>query len=122
MKTGTISFQANDKADVFWVVNVLESGEEQSDETFFGVIDPEFENDKAWVTGKVPMFKPIHIEGDTALINAWFKAEDFDSPFEIKIYLECEAAEELAAVIEEKEIEDKQNESSSLLDPIEVNL
>jgi hypothetical protein len=120
MKTGTIAFQANDKSDVFWVTRIEESGTELSDEIFLGVEDTLFESDKAFVTGKVPAFKPLHIDGDTSIINAWFKADDFDEAFEIIVYLECEAVEELEVVIEEDLLEEKT--ASDLLDPIIVNL
>ena len=44
----------------------------------FKVEDSQFESDKAWVTGNVPKIKPVHVEGDTSIINAWFKGETYD--------------------------------------------
>ncbi|MDZ7648473.1 MAG: hypothetical protein U5K54_15495 [Cytophagales bacterium] len=93
---GNISFQSNDKMDVFHVVQIQEDGIETSDEALFQVEDPQFESDKAWVTGNVPKLKPVHVEGDTFIINAWFKGELSDvNPFVITVYVECETAEEL---------------------------
>jgi hypothetical protein len=52
---------------------VQEDGIESSDEALCLVEDSQFDGDKAWVTGNVPKMKPVHIEGDTSIINAWFK-------------------------------------------------
>lgn len=95
MRLGTVTFQANDNTDVFCVAEVFENGLETSDEALLNVEDPQFDSDKAWVTGKVPKIKPVIIEGDTAILQAWFKGEVFTDPFVITVYVECEMAEEL---------------------------
>jgi hypothetical protein len=122
MGTGTVTFQANDKMDVFYVASVKEDGSETSDEALIQVEDSLFDSDKAWVTGKVPKIKSVHIEGDTSIINAWFKGETFDAPFMVTVYIECETAEELDEVTADEEIEQERNERDDFLEPMEINL
>src|SRR5688572_28751240 len=99
MTLGTISFQANDKMDVFHVAQVQEDGIETSDETLLNVEGHQFESDKAWVTGYVPRMRQVNVEGDTTIINAWFKGQSYDKPFVIRVYVEYELSEELEAVV-----------------------
>ena len=124
MALGTISFQANDKMDVFHVAQVLEDGIELSDETLLKVEDTQFESDKAWITGNVPEIKPVHIEGDTSIINAWFKGESFDKSFVITVYVECEMVEELEEVVADEKIEEDKGKSSRIdyMEPNEIHL
>lgn len=124
MTLGTISFQASDKTDVFHVAQVREDGIEPSDETLLNVEDSQFDGDKAWVTGNLPKIRQVSIEGDTAIINAWFKADFFDKPFVISVYVECELSEELESVVaDEKLEEDKSNSDySDFLEPREIHL
>jgi hypothetical protein len=120
MTLGTITFQANDKMDVFHIAQVVEDGIEVSDETRLNLEDAQFDGDKAWVTGNVPRMKPVNIEGDTAIINAWFKGESFDKPFNVTVYVECEMAEELADVVAEEKGDD--GTSADPLEPMEIHL
>ncbi len=122
MGTGTVSFQANDKMDVFYVARLKEEGIESSDESIIQVEDSQFESDKAWVTGNVPKMKPVHVEGDTSIINAWFKGESFEHPFVITVYVECETAEELEEVTADEEIEQDKRSRNDFLEPVEINL
>lgn len=122
MALGTVTFQSNDKMDVFHVALVREDGVEASDEAILNVEDTQFESDKAWVTGKVPRIKPVNIEGDTAMITAWFKGEEFDKSFVLTVYVECELAEELQEVIADEKIEEEEGEGSDYLEPVEINL
>ena len=122
MGTGTVSFQANDKMDVFYVARLKEEGIESSDESIIQVEDSQFESDKAWVTGNVPKIKPVHVEGDTSIINAWFKGETYQDPFEITVYVECETAEELEEVTADEEIEQDKRSRNDFLEPVEINL
>ena len=122
MGTGTVSFQANDKMDVFYVARVQEEGVEPSDEALIEVEDSQFDGDKAWVTGNVPKIKRVHVEGDTAIINAWFKGETFDDPFIITVYVECETAEELEEVVADEAIEQEKSWKKDFLEPMEINL
>jgi hypothetical protein len=124
MGTGTVSFQANDKMDVFYVAQVMnEEGIEPSDEHLaFRVEDSQFDSDKAWVTGNVPKIKPVHVEGDTSIINAWFKGETYQDPFVITVYVECETAEELEEVTADEEIEQDKRSRNDFLEPVEINL
>jgi hypothetical protein len=117
MRLGTVSFQTNDKMDVFHVALAIEDGIEQSDEALHEVEDTQFDSDKAWVTGNVPKIKPVNIEGDTTIISAWFKGESFDGPFVINVYVECELAEELEDVVT-----DEKTKQDSSLEPIEIHL
>ena len=119
MGTGTVSFQANDKMDVFYVARVEEEGIEFSSEAVIQVEDTQFESDKAWITGNVPRIKPLNVDGDTSIINAWFKSETFDTPFVITVYLECETAEEFEEVIEVEMMEERKFDP---LEPMEINL
>lgn len=122
MGTGTVSFQANDKMDVFYVARLKEEGIESSDESLIQVEDSQFESDKAWVTGNVPKIKPVHVEGDTSIINAWFKGETYQDPFVITVYVECETAEELEEVTADEEIEQDKRSRNDFLEPVEINL
>jgi hypothetical protein len=122
MGTGTVSFQANDKMDVFYVARLKEEGIESSDESIIQVEDSQFESDKAWVTGNVPKIKPVHVEGDTSIINAWFKGETYENSFVITVYVECETAEELEEVTADEEIEQDKSERNDFLEPVEINL
>ncbi len=122
MGTGTVSFQANDKMDVFYVARLKEEGIESSDESIIQVEDSQFESDKAWVTGNVPKIKPVHVEGDTSIINAWFKGETYENPFVITVYVECETAEELEEVAADEVIEQDKSERNDFLEPVEINL
>jgi hypothetical protein len=122
MGTGTVSFQANDKMDVFYVARLQEEGIESSDESIFQVEDSQFESDKAWVTGNVPKIKPVYVEGDTSIINAWFKGETYENTFVITVYVECETAEELEEVTADEEIEQDKRTRNDFLEPMEINL
>ena len=119
---GNISFQANDKMDVFHVAQVVNEGIEPSDNTLLQIEDSQFDSDKAWVTGNVPKIKPVHIEGDTSIINAWFKGETYQDPFVITVYVECETAEELEEVTADEEIEQDKRTKNDFLEPMEINL
>jgi hypothetical protein len=119
---GNISFQANDKMDVFHVAQVVNEGIEPSDNTLLQIEDSQFDSDKAWVTGNVPKIKPVHVEGDTSIINAWFKGETYQDPFVITVYVECETAEELEEVIADEEIEQDKLSRNDFLEPVEINL
>jgi hypothetical protein len=118
---GNISFQANNKMDVFYVAQVEKAGLEPAFATL-QIDDLQFESDKSWVTGNVPRIKPVHVEGDTSIINAWFKGETFDDPFIITVYVECETAEELEEVRADEEIEQDKRSRNDFLEPVEINL
>jgi len=122
MGTGTISFQANDEMDIFYVARVEEEGIEISDEALIKVKDPQFDSDQAWVTGNVPKIKPVNVDGDTSIINAWFKGEAFDVPFVITIYVECETVEELELVVADEKTEEEQRGEFDPLEPMEIHL
>jgi hypothetical protein len=124
MRLGTISFQANDKTDVFHVAQVFADGIETSDEALLKVEDPQFDGDKTWVTGNVPEMKAVAVEGDTTIISAWFKGEGFDKAFVVRVYVECELVEELEKVMAEEKVERTEEEkaASALLEPNEIHL
>lgn len=119
---GNISFQANDKMDVFHVAQVVNEGIEPSENALLQIEDSQFDSDKAWVTGNVPKMKPVHVEGDTSIINAWFKGETYQDPFVITVYVECETAEELEEVTADEEIEQDKDTRNDFLEPMEINL
>lgn len=120
MTHGTITFQANDNMDVFHISQVFEDGIEVSDETLLKIDDTQFESDKAWVTGNVPRIKPVNIEGDTAIVNAWFRGESFDRLFVVRIYIECEMAEELEEVVADEKGDEESG--TAYLEPMEIHL
>lgn len=122
MGTGTVSFQANDMMDVFYVARVEEEGIEISDEALIKVEDAQFDSDKAWVTGNVSKIKPMNVDGDTSIINAWFKGESFDAPFVITVYVECETVEELEVVMADEKTEEEQRGQIDPLEPMEIHL
>ncbi len=119
-RLGQISFQTNDSSDVFLIEQVREDGIEQSDESLMNIEDTQFDSDKAWVTGRVPRMKPVMVEGDTTIIHAWFKGEVFTNPFVIRVYVECELAEELIEVTPDEA--DEERSDNDELEPQEVNL
>ena len=118
MRLGTVTFQANDSRDIFYVAEVIEAGVDVPDEMLMGIEDAQFESDKAFVTGLVPQFVPVSIEGDTTSIAAWFRADVFTDPFIVRVYVEYEETEELI------DVEDEEIKSSrpNALDPIEIHL
>jgi hypothetical protein len=118
--SGTLSLQANGKTDVFHVAQVLEDGIEPSDEALLNIEDAQFDSDKAWVTGYVPKLRAVHVEGDTTIINAWFRGESFHHPFVIRVYVECELAEELEEVIADENVGTEQRtKANRVIDPLE---
>jgi hypothetical protein len=118
MRLGTVTFQANDSRDIFYVADVIESGVEASDEVLLGIEDSQFESSLAFITGLVPKVNPVSIEGDTISVAAWFKADGFTDPFVVRVYVEYEETEELVGVKDE-EIESTDPDP---LDPIEIHL
>ena len=123
-RLGTISFQSNDCMDVFLLREVREDGIEASDEALLKVEDAQFDGDKAWVTGRVPKIKPVHVAGDTAVIQAWFKGDPDsyrdEKSFVITVYVECELTEELLTV-DADEVEHGYDNKDDL-EPQEINL
>ncbi len=78
------------------------------------------DGDEQWITGKVPKFHPVNIEGDTGLIQAWFRGETFEGPYRLRVYVEYEESEELIAVeADEKSDADRELER---LEPQEIHL
>jgi hypothetical protein len=119
---GTITFQANDSTDIFLKLQVRAQfgSREPSDEGLINVADPQFQSDLDWVTGKVPKMTPVQIEGDTAIIHAWFQARTFVFNFMITIYVECEFEEELIEVEADEVVEGEDTKAD--LEPQEIYL
>jgi hypothetical protein len=118
-RLGLVSFQANDISDVFWVAEVVEDGFEQSNEAVLEIEEPDFETDFAWITGNVPEFKSINIEGDNVQLRAWLRGERFYGSYALRIYVEYELAEELIEVVQEKDVDE---DDKSDLEPQEIHL
>lgn len=97
-RLGTLTFQASGSADVFHIADVREEGVDISDEALIAIEDAQAESDKVWISGKVPVMKPVAIGGDTTLLRAWFKADRFDRSFMLRVYVEYELAEEFIEV------------------------
>jgi hypothetical protein len=125
MASGTVILQSNNQSDIFHVAQIIEDGIEPSDESSLKIEDGEFESDKAWITGRVPKMRSVNVEGDTTIINAWFKAESFDKAFTITVYVECELAEELEEVVPIKPKEilgENRKKKIDPLEPMEIHL
>jgi hypothetical protein len=102
MSLGTITIQSNDHADIFCVAPVNYNDVVQSDEEMFSIEDTQFDSTMPWVVGWLPKEIPVNVEGDSGILHAWFRGETYSEPFVIRVYVECELAEELEAVDEVK--------------------
>ena len=98
IRIGTVSFQANDRADVFAVLDVYMTAQEPSDEEIIELGESHFEESAAWLNGNTPQMKAVDIDGDTRIIRTWFQGEEYVDGATIRIYLEYEEVEELIAV------------------------
>lgn len=107
VRLGRLSFKANDRSDLFAVLNVEEAGFEQSDEVFSGIDDPHFESSSAFLDGRVPKMKTVNIDGDTTIIKAWYCGEKDFGTFFVRIYVEYEEVEEMICNELEIDPEDK---------------
>jgi hypothetical protein len=119
MASGTVIFQSNNESDSFHVAQVSEAGIEPSDETSLNIEESQFDSDKPWITGRVPKMRSVNVEGDTTIINAWFKAESFEKAFMVTVYVECELAEELEEVVPIKTKEKPGKNRNKKIDPLE---
>jgi hypothetical protein len=97
-RLGTITFQANDRTDVFLVADVLDDADFVTDESLLQVNDPEFEIKMVSMTGSIPKMVPVNIEGGNVILQTFFKGEEYVDPFIIRVYIELEEAEELLSV------------------------
>ena len=119
-RLGLVSFQANDKSDVFHVAEVCDTGVQITDETVLGIDEPLPELDHAWVSGNVPRFHPVDIAGDNMIMRAWLKGENYQVPFTLKVYIEYQEAEEL--IVEEVTASEQSASQYSELAPLEIHL
>jgi hypothetical protein len=119
-KLGTITLQSNDRADVFYVTDVYESGVEPSDESFVGLPPMDFESSNAWVTGRVPSVKLVEVDGDTTILHGWFKGGSYERHYHLTIYVEYELAEEVFPGGDENT--DRRQDIDDSLAPQEINL
>lgn len=120
MALATVTFQSNDRADIFHQIVLPSIDLGVSDGTLAGLETVNVDGDDPWITGSVPRFHPVNIEGDTMLIQAWFRGERFDGPYRLRVYVEYEETEELIDVVaEEQSDEDKR---WACLQPQEIHL
>jgi hypothetical protein len=91
---GTVTLQAHDSFDIFYMDFVTPTNVVPTDEALMGIEDSVVDSDKPWVTGKVPQLNPVQIAGDNVFLKAWFKGAVYTEPFRLNIYVEVEAAEE----------------------------
>jgi hypothetical protein len=91
---GTVTLQAYDSTDIFYMDFVTPSNIVLTDEAQMGIEDTSIDSQKPWVTGKVPQLNPVQIAGDNVYLKAWFKGAKYSQPFKLNIYVEVEAAEE----------------------------
>ncbi|HEY9008090.1 MAG TPA: hypothetical protein VIM75_18240 [Ohtaekwangia sp.] len=91
---GTVTLQAYDSTDIFYMDFVTPDSIALSDEALLNIEDSGFDSDQPWVTGHVPQLKPVQIAGDNVYLKAWFKGGVYREPFMLNIYVEFEAVEE----------------------------
>ena len=105
---GTVTLQAYDTSDIFYMDFVTPHNTVLSDEALMGIEDSVIDSDKPWVSGKVPQLNPVQIAGDNVCFRAWFKGAVYNEPFKLRIYVEVEAAEEyIGTEPEHREVEQK---------------
>jgi hypothetical protein len=92
-RLGTVTLQAMDDADVFLKEDVFLDGTTDASELSTEISEPGFEDNLAYVTGKVPAVIPVSVNGDTSVIYGWFKGENFTSAYYLKIYIEYQEVE-----------------------------
>jgi hypothetical protein len=92
-KLGTITLQALDNSDVFLSQDIYSDEQGEISDAQIGISPPGLDIEKAYVSGTVPKSTPVFVEADAAVIYGWFRADEFASPFRIRIYLECEKVE-----------------------------
>jgi len=109
-RLGLLSFQSNDRLDVFAVQEVWENGSEGLVEYVLNSEEPTLEAEKPWVMGHVPKIKPVNVDGDTTIVQALFKGENYSQDFYMTMYVECEMAEEVHDESEEKREEQEKKE------------
>lgn len=91
---GTVTLQAHDSFDIFYMDFVTPTSIVLSDKALMGIEDSIVDSDKPWATGKVQQLNPVQIAGDNVYLKAWFKGAVYNEPFKLNIYVEVEAAEE----------------------------
>jgi hypothetical protein len=105
---GTVTLQAYDSSDIFYMDFVTPHNIVLSDEALMGIEDSLVNSDKPWVSGKVPQLNPVQIAGDNVCVKAWFKGGVYNAPFTLTIYLEVEAAEEyIGTELEHAQVEEE---------------
>jgi hypothetical protein len=92
-KLGTITLQALDDSDVFLSQDIYSDEQGEISDALVGIVSPGLDIEKAYVSGAVPKSTPVFVEADAAVIYGWFRSEEFNDPFRIRIYLECEKVE-----------------------------
>lgn len=119
-RLGQVSFQSNDKMDIFHVAEVWEDGIIPTDETFTDIDAGSIDGDPVWVSGKRPEMRVVNVDGDTSVIHALLKTELPNWSYTIQVYVEYEVAEELLEV----ELEPLQEDEamSKVLEPKEIHL
>jgi hypothetical protein len=105
---GSLSFQANDNTDLFFVADIVTSQFDQTDEELLAHSIDDLEGDPDWVTGILPKKTPVTVDGDTSTISCVYKATELNE-FVITIYIEYEEVEQLVEV-EEEDPEEKPKE------------
>lgn len=71
---GKVSFQANDKTDIFLVADVKGNGYMHSDEAFAGIATNSFEEEGEWLNGKGAGWYPVTVEGDTVTVLCTYRS------------------------------------------------
>lgn len=96
MNLGSISFQANGKADVFLFTEVIADSDSLSNQFLYQPLDSEgFEGLRPWEEGDSTEFIKVSVSGDTTAINGWFRAslQGISDSYVVRIYLEYEETE-----------------------------
>lgn len=96
MNLGSISFQANGKADVFLFTEIIADSTSLSNEFLYQPLDSEgFEGLRPWEEGTSTEFIKVSVSGDTTVITGWFRASPLgvSDSYVVRIYVEYEETE-----------------------------
>jgi hypothetical protein len=90
---GIISFQSLDERDVFLKVDVQLEQNLQTDEGLWNMAALGFNTTKPWVGGKGAQPFTVDVDGDSGVIEGWFRGTMFPGLFLLKVYLLYEEVE-----------------------------
>jgi hypothetical protein len=110
-RLGKVSFQVQNKSDLFLEVEVYTGGDEEPADQSCMVAEPGFEQFAQYLSGKTPKFIEVDAEGDSCVVYGIFRGENFIDPFTLHVYVEYEEVETLTSSVEQAEIEKKKEDT-----------